>query len=63
MITRKDLKIFAEEFAYAHREQIGGSLSVQEEIMLEAFIYACKKINPKFDEEVWMNDFWKEVFP
>lgn len=55
--------MFAKEFAYAHREYIGGSLSAQEEIMLEAFIHACKKINPKFDEEVWMNYFWKEVFP
>lgn len=63
MITKKNFEMFAKEFAYAHREYIGGSLSAQEEIMLEAFIHACKKINPKFDEEVWMNYFWKEVFP
>jgi|TARA_Y100000401_G_C8275143_1_gene200453 hypothetical protein len=62
-MTKKNFETFAKEFAYAHREQIGGSLSVQEEIMLEAFICACKKINPKFDEEVWMDYFWKEVFP
>ena len=61
-MTKKNFETFAKEFAYAHREQIGGSLSVQQEIMLEAFFNACKKINPKFDEVVWLNDFWMEVF-
>lgn len=63
MMTKKDFRIFAEEFGWAHRELIGGSLSSQEEIILETFISACKKINPRFDEKVWMNYFLKEAFP
>ena len=62
-MTKKDFKIFAEEFGYIHRNSIGGSLTVEQKIMFEGFFCACKKINPKFDEEVWMNDFWNEVFP
>ena len=63
MMTRNDFKIFAEEFGYTHRNQIGGSLTHQQEIMLEALFNACKRINPRFDEEVWMNYFWKEAQP
>tara|TARA_R100000479_G_C6292712_1_gene167226 strand:+ start:379 stop:567 length:189 start_codon:yes stop_codon:yes gene_type:complete len=62
-MTKKDFKIFAEEFGRTHQYFIGGSLTVQQKIMLEGFFNACKKINPKFDEEVWMDYFWKEVFP
>lgn len=61
MMTRKDFRIFAEEFARAHREQIGGTISVQQEIMFEAFVCACKRINPMFDEDVWLEYFNKEA--